>query len=89
LPVELEADAAPSPEEIALRNDDAVRVHSALGALPAKYRDVLELYYIGGLRYREIAVELEIPIGTVKTYISRAKRRLREELGTSDFAVAA
>ena len=41
---------------------------------------MLELYYLSGLRYREIALELEIPIGTVKTYISRAKRRLREEL---------
>jgi RNA polymerase sigma-70 factor (ECF subfamily) len=68
------------PEEVALRNEDALRVHAALEALPAKYRDVLELYYICGLRYREIAVQLEIPIGTVKTYISRAKRRLREEL---------
>jgi RNA polymerase sigma-70 factor (ECF subfamily) len=68
------------PEELAVRNDEASRVHVALEALPAKYRDVLELYYIGDLRYREIAHELDIPIGTVKTYISRAKRRLRAEL---------
>ncbi len=68
------------PEELAVRNDEALRVHVALGSLPPKYRDVLELYYIGDLRYREIALELGIPIGTVKTYISRAKRRLREEL---------
>jgi len=66
----------------------ALRVHTALEALPAKYRDVLELYYLSGLRYREIALELEIPIGTVKTYISRAKRRLREELEMPE-AVAA
>jgi RNA polymerase sigma-70 factor (ECF subfamily) len=72
----------PGPEELALRNDEALRVHTALEALPAKYRDVLELYYLSGLRYREIAIELAIPIGTVKTYISRAKRRLREELET-------
>jgi RNA polymerase sigma-70 factor (ECF subfamily) len=49
---------------------------------------VLELYYLSGLRYREIALALEIPIGTVKTYISRAKRRLREEL-ESPLAMAA
>ena len=65
-----------------------MRVHAALEALPPKYRDVLELYYISGFRYREIAIELDIPIGTVKTYISRAKRRLREEL-ESPMAVAA
>jgi RNA polymerase sigma-70 factor (ECF subfamily) len=78
----------PGPEELALRHEEAVRVHVALEALPPKYRDVLELYYISGLRYREIALELEIPIGTVKTYISRAKRRLREEL-EAPMAVAA
>jgi len=72
----------PGPEELALRNDEALRVHAALDALPPKYREVLELYYISDLRYREIAIELEIPIGTVKTYISRAKRRMREELAT-------
>jgi RNA polymerase sigma-70 factor (ECF subfamily) len=68
------------PEDVVLRHEEALRVHVALEALPAKYRDVLELYYIGDLRYREIALELDIPIGTVKTYISRAKRRLRQEL---------
>jgi RNA polymerase sigma-70 factor (ECF subfamily) len=78
----------PGPEELAMQADEAVRVHAALESLPAKYRDVLEMYYISGLRYREIALELDIPIGTVKTYISRAKRRLREELETP-MAVAA
>jgi RNA polymerase sigma-70 factor (ECF subfamily) len=78
----------PGPEELALRNEEALRVHVALGALPPKYREVLELYYLSGLRYREIALVLEIPIGTVKTYISRAKRRLRDEL-EAPLAVAA
>jgi RNA polymerase sigma-70 factor (ECF subfamily) len=79
----------PSPEEFALRNDEALRVHAALDSLPQKYRDVLELYYISELRYREIALELQIPLGTVKTYISRAKRRLREELEAAPVALAA
>jgi len=74
----------PGPEDLALRNDEATRVRTALGALSPKYRDVLELYYGKGLRYREIAVQLEIPIGTVKTYISRAKHRLRDELLLTD-----
>ncbi len=78
----------PGPEEIALRTDQATRVHAALEALPQKYRSVLELYYVSELRYREIALELDIPIGTVKTYISRAKRRLRDEL-EGDLALAA
>jgi RNA polymerase sigma-70 factor (ECF subfamily) len=74
------AETEPGPEETALRNDESVRVHAALEALPPKYRDVLELYYLSGLRYREIAIALQIPLGTVKTYLSRAKRRLRQEL---------
>jgi RNA polymerase sigma-70 factor (ECF subfamily) len=78
----------PGPEELALRRDLATRVHAALETLPQKYRSVLELYYVSELRYREIALELDIPIGTVKTYISRAKRRLRDEL-ESDVALAA
>jgi RNA polymerase sigma-70 factor (ECF subfamily) len=86
---ELVGPSDPGPEELALRNDEASRVHVALGSLPAKYRDVLHLYYLRGLRYREIAVELDIPIGTVKTYISRAKRRLRDKLAVPTFDLAA
>jgi RNA polymerase sigma-70 factor, ECF subfamily len=71
---------APGPEDFAVRNDEAERVHEALAALPERQRRALELFYLGGLRYREIADALGIPLGTVKTYISRAKRRLREDL---------
>jgi len=79
----------PGTEDVALRNDEAVRVHAALDALPSKYRDVLELYYVSDLRYRDIALALEIPIGTVKTHISRAKRRLRAELAEASLRLAA
>jgi RNA polymerase sigma-70 factor (ECF subfamily) len=79
----------PGPEALALRADEAARVHAALETLPSKYRDVLELYYISDLRYRDIARELDIPIGTVKTYISRAKRRLRTELDSAHVVLAA
>jgi RNA polymerase sigma-70 factor (ECF subfamily) len=78
-PVDGEAPAL-GPEEFALRNDEAERVHEALAALPDGQRRALELFYLNGLRYREIASVLGIPLGTVKTYISRAKRRLREDL---------
>ncbi len=77
------------PEEIALRNEEAERVREALEALPERYRLVLELYYVSGLRYREIAEALGIPIGTVKTFLSRAKRQLREELEGAETPLAA
>lgn len=52
------------PEDVALRNDETVRVRAALGALRSKYREVLQLYYVSELRYREIALALEIRIRT-------------------------
>jgi RNA polymerase sigma-70 factor (ECF subfamily) len=69
-----------SPEDLVLQNDEATRVHAALASLPPRYRDALELYYLRDMRYRDIAVALDVPIGTVKTFISRAKRRLRTDL---------
>ena len=79
----------PSPEDWAMRNAEVERVREALESLPEHYRVVLELYYTSGLRYREIADVLAIPIGTVKTYIARAKRRLRDELWHEEMQAAA
>jgi RNA polymerase sigma-70 factor (ECF subfamily) len=84
-----ESEAVTSPEEWALRNEEAERVREALDALPEHYRKVLDLYYVSGLRYREIAVALGIPLGTVKTYIARAKRRLRDVLERDEVQAAA
>ncbi len=86
---EPERPAELGPEDLALRNDEAARVHTALEALPPHYRSVLELYYVSELRYREIGLALAIPIGTVKTYLSRAKQRLRRELDENERVLAA
>jgi RNA polymerase sigma-70 factor (ECF subfamily) len=67
----------PGPEESTLRRADVRSVRGALATLPGRYRRPIELYYLAGLRYREIADVLDLPIGTVKTHIARAKRRLR------------
>ena len=77
------------PAENALRNEDAERLRAAMTELPEHYRRVLEMYYDGDMRYREIAVALGIPIGTVKTYIARGKRRLREIFESSTLQAAA
>jgi len=67
------------PEELVLLEDAADRIRVALGGLPARYSDVLELYYFRGLTYREIGERLCMPLGTVKTFLYRALRRLRNE----------
>jgi RNA polymerase sigma factor (sigma-70 family) len=59
-------------------------VREALLALPEEQRKVLEMAYFGGLTQAEIAGELAIPIGTVKTRTLSAMRKLRNLLTPRD-----
>jgi RNA polymerase sigma-70 factor (ECF subfamily) len=61
-------------------------VASALAKLDAAQRDVLLLHAWGQLSYEEIADALGIPVGTVRSKLSRARERLRAELGTAPAA---
>ena len=54
---------------------------AALTALEASQRDVLLLYAWEELSYEEIAEALEIPLGTVRSRLARARRHLQAELG--------
>lgn len=56
------------------------RVLAELELLPSQFRDPLELYEFAGLAYEEIGARLGIPIGTVRSRISRARRDLRRRL---------
>jgi RNA polymerase sigma factor (sigma-70 family) len=60
--------------------DDDNRLHNALARLDPGQRDALLLHALGELSYAEIASALEIPIGTVRSRISRACAALRLEL---------
>ena len=53
---------------------------SAIDALPEKYRAVITLYHLQGKQYEEIATVLNLPLGTVKTHLFRAKEQLRKAL---------
>lgn len=74
------ADPAAGPESEAISNDEAQRLRSAIAALPEKYRTVITLYHLQGRQYDEIAQVLDMPIGTVKTHLFRAKEQLRRTL---------
>jgi RNA polymerase sigma-70 factor (ECF subfamily) len=64
------------------------QLHEALNRLPAEFREVLVLYEIEGWSYKQMASALNLPPGTVMSRLSRARRRLREELaGAQDAKV--
>jgi RNA polymerase sigma-70 factor (ECF subfamily) len=55
-------------------------VAKALAQLPAEFREVLVLFYMQELKYREIAELTQTPIGTVMSRIARGKAILRKSL---------
>lgn len=58
-------------------------VEQALRRLSVPYRTVLTLFYIEDLPIRDIADILELPVGTVKTHLHRARNALRKALPTA------
>jgi RNA polymerase sigma-70 factor, ECF subfamily len=78
-------DTAPLPDAQAISDMEAFRVHVAVDALPDREREVIELAYFSGLAQSEIAQQLELPLGTVKTRTRSALQRmapmLQEEVG--------
>jgi RNA polymerase sigma factor (sigma-70 family) len=57
----------------------AARIGPILAGLPAGDRDVLLLYAWADMSYEDIASTLQIPVGTVRSRLSRARRQLRDE----------
>ena len=72
--------SSPRPEDEVRRKEILVAVKTAVGRLPEEQRLVFVLSENQGLRYAEIAEVLEIPVGTVKSRMHAAVRRLRELL---------
>jgi len=73
-------DTSPLPEELAEQREIQQLVHKAMDELPDNYRLVITLRHLQGLAYNEIAEALDLPVGTVKTYLFRAKKTLRAKL---------
>jgi RNA polymerase sigma factor (sigma-70 family) len=60
------------------------RLAAALARLPAELRDTLLLVAWGDLSYEEVATALGVPIGTVRSRVSRARSKLRRTLADSN-----
>jgi len=56
------------------------RLEKAIQQLPPQYRILIAGHYLQGLQYEDLADAMNLPLGTVKTQLHRAKRQLRELL---------
>ena len=68
------------PEAQAVRDETAAQVRLAVRELPEEFREVIVLRDMQGVEYQEIAEILDIPVGTVKSRIYRARGILAEKL---------
>ncbi len=69
------------PDRRAILGEERQLVRAALGSLSGSQRKALELAYFGGRTHREIAGDLKLPLGTVKTTIRQGLLKLRRALG--------
>ncbi|NUR56939.1 MAG: RNA polymerase sigma factor [Acidobacteria bacterium] len=56
------------------------RLEKAIAQLPEPYRFLIAAHHLRGVQYEALAAALDVPLGTIKTHLHRAKRRLRELL---------
>ena len=69
-----------TPESLMLEQADRDTVQQALADLPVPFREILLLCEVEEMSYQEIAETLAIPVGTVMSRLSRARKSLRELL---------
>lgn len=69
-----------SPEEMVEEGDFDAHLRRALSDLAEPYRSIVVLREIQDYRYEEISAALELPLNTVKVYLHRGRRKLREAL---------
>ena len=67
----------PSPVDIAHASERAWALHQCLTRLESRHREVVSLAYIRDLSHSELATQLQLPLGTVKTWIRRGLDQLR------------
>ena len=79
---ELEIAGAPGTDEAHLREETARTVREAMAELPPRQALCIELYFYYDLKYAEISEITGYPVNTIKSHVFRAKRVLRERLGS-------
>lgn len=59
-------------------SDVADAIRQCVGKLPDRYATIITLYYLNGIAYDEIAETMNVPLGTLKTWMHRARKKLRK-----------
>ena len=74
------ADPSDSPESAMLRQEKHAMLRAALETLPEDMREPLERFAVAGENYEAIAASLHVPVGTLKSRISRGRAALKKQL---------
>jgi RNA polymerase sigma-70 factor (ECF subfamily) len=74
------ADDTHNPEKDLRSQEQSMGIEEAIDSLPGKYREVIVLRHKEDKSYEEIAIFLEVPVGTVKARIFRARELLKKKL---------
>lgn len=68
------------PDQFSEERDLSRRLHEEIDRLPVHYGIVLTLFHLCEMRYEEIAEVIQLPVGTVKSHLFRARKALKERL---------
>jgi RNA polymerase sigma factor (sigma-70 family) len=68
---------SPNPMDTSQASEQALALHECLRRLESRHREVLSLAYLRDLSHSELAQQLKLPLGTVKTWIRRGLDQLR------------
>ncbi len=82
-PREWVRDEAPTPDDSASDEESRERVRTLVTKLPEHLRSVVMLIHFQGLKYTEAAEALQVPIGTIKSRLYEARKRIRQEIACS------
>jgi RNA polymerase sigma factor (sigma-70 family) len=83
-PVDQLADAAPTAFDAFASAERRDVVARALNALPEGQRKALTMFHMEGLQYQEIAARLGVPLGTVATWVMRARKSVAAAVGVTE-----
>lgn len=68
------------PDEHAEKNDLSQRLQREIDKMPVQFKTILTLYHLDNLSYSQITEIMQMPEGTIKSYLFRARKLLKERL---------